>query len=299
MQLKTYYFVKENFMKKVRFYFLLVFLILGVSLKANAAETTINVEAPKDIKKGDNISISINLKDVKRFYAGSIEFTYDKALIKVNSLKAGDLISDPKVDKLEFGGEVDKEPGRVSYKYTCIGKSDGFSGSGAFALISGEALKDGTLTINKNNLRIQLCERTENNEIKDINYVLNGVGDKEENQNSPVKIDEAIKDIVSNNLVQAKEEDKGMVKAKEEVKENDNQQLNNNETIKNKEEASSDKKEVKAETSSSVEAVKATATDKESAKAIDNKIFIIPIIIITIVAVAGAFLYIRFRKNTK
>lgn len=134
-----------------------------------AGETVIRVDGPRTIKKGDKIEYKISVKDVNRLYAGSIDIKFNNENIIFKEIKASDFINKEGVDKIEFGGEPNTDNNKISYQFTCVGQVDGFSGEGVIATVIAEGIKDCEINFD-NSLFIQLCERTESNDIVDIKY---------------------------------------------------------------------------------------------------------------------------------
>ncbi len=104
-------------------------------------DTTVNGK----IDQGENVQIQINLKDISSFYAGSIDFKYDTSVLKIKSIVKGDLITqkDASGKSISIFEVPDKNlgDGIASYGFSCLGKINGFSGSGTFVVINAEILK--------------------------------------------------------------------------------------------------------------------------------------------------------------
>lgn len=175
----------------------MIFIILFTSKAFAANEPTVEVKVNGEVKKGNTIEINVDISNINRFYAASIEYVYDKEILQVESITSGELIKKEGLNKMEFGGDVKKSPNKIDYYFTCTGKVEGFSGGGRFITIKAKVIKDGSLNItskpfaqnidNNNNMKLQLCERTENNDIKELNYKFIGVGNKDTSNSAQVE----------------------------------------------------------------------------------------------------------------
>lgn len=171
-------------MKRRLFAFTILFVLL-FNLKVWAAnEPAVEAKLNGTVRTGNTIEIYIDVNNINRFYAGFLEYNYDNSIIEVLEVIPGDLIKKEGISKMEFGGDAKKSPGKINYYFTCTGQVDGFSGSGRFVTVKAKVLKNGILNINSipfsqstdgtNNLKLQLCERTPSNEIKELNYSFKG-----------------------------------------------------------------------------------------------------------------------------
>jgi hypothetical protein len=159
---------------KTKVALLAVILMIMLKTTVYAASTQVDVKVNGNVKNGSSVDIIFNVKDVSRLYAGSLEFTYDPSVMKVESIDGGAFIktNNPKI--MEFGGDTTKNGNIADYYFTCVGKVDGFTGSGSFVVIKASVLNQDKFTLYKKNLKIQLVERNTNNEMKDINYTISG-----------------------------------------------------------------------------------------------------------------------------
>ncbi|GFZ33954.1 hypothetical protein CSC2_44800 [Clostridium zeae] len=160
----------------MKFKIVIVALLFMIMLNTTvyAAGTQVDVNINGNVKSGNSVDIIFNVKDVSRLYAGSIEFTYDTSVMKVESINGGEFIktNNPKI--MEFGGDTAKNGNIADYYFTCVGKVEGFTGSGSFVVIKANVLNQDKFNIYKKNLKIQLVERNTNNEMKDITYTISG-----------------------------------------------------------------------------------------------------------------------------
>lgn len=156
---------------------LVLCFILLFSPKAFAA-TGPEVEAIVNgkIENGQTIQILINIKDIKSFFAGAMEFKYDKNVLKVKSIELGDLISKADVNKFDAMNKIDDKTGIAAYGFSCLGKVNGFSGTGTFVKINAEVLKKDSFHVRSKaflaapnddfNLKLQICDSN----IKELEY---------------------------------------------------------------------------------------------------------------------------------
>ncbi|GLC29701.1 cohesin domain-containing protein [Clostridium omnivorum] len=156
---------------------LVLCFILLFSPKAFAA-TGPEVEATVtgNIENGQTIQILINIKDIKSFFAGAMEFKYDKNVLKVKSIELGDLISKADINKFDAMNKIDDKNGIAAYGFSCLGKVNGFSGTGTFVKINAEVLKKDSFHVRSKaflaspnddfNLKLQICDSN----IKELEY---------------------------------------------------------------------------------------------------------------------------------
>lgn len=149
-------------------------LIFLFPLKAYASTTSVEVNVDGNIKKGEEINILINMKGLKNLYAASVNFTYDKNVLNIVDITAGDSIKKHEDEIMEIGGEVDTTNNKTSYSFTFLGDKEGINGDGTLAIIKAEVLKDGNLSIGEDSINIKLVKRAgdsvENYDYKFIGY---------------------------------------------------------------------------------------------------------------------------------
>lgn len=144
-------------MKKISVY--LVVLVLSfsmlVSKPVKAAGAEVNVEVSGEIKKGNKIDITLNLKDVSNLYGGDVKFLYDKELLSVDRIEVNRQL----VGKVMMESNETDKSNMARYYYTLRGQDPGFTGSGKLLTIKATVLKDGKLVLTPNKLIIQLVEK--------------------------------------------------------------------------------------------------------------------------------------------
>ena len=155
---------------------MLITLILSFlfPLKTYASTTSVEVNVDGNIKKGEEINILINMKGLKNLYAASVNFTYDKSVLNIVDITAGDSIKKHEDEIMEIGGEVDTTNNKTSYSFTFLGDKEGINGDGTLAIIKAVVLKDGNLSIGEDSINIKLVKRVgdsvENYDYKFIGY---------------------------------------------------------------------------------------------------------------------------------
>lgn len=163
-------------MKKKIFSLALCFMLLFNIKAFAAAAPEIEAVVNGTVDKGQTIQILINIKEIDSFFAGSMEFKYDKNILKVKSIELGDLISKPDVNKFDAMNKIDDTKGMAAYGFSCLGKINGFSGTGTFVKINAEVLKKDSFHIRSKaflkepnddfNLKLQICDSN----IKELEY---------------------------------------------------------------------------------------------------------------------------------
>lgn len=162
---------------KRKIYMLLMLCLFMFNIKAYAVgELQIEAKVNGTIAKGEQIEILINIKDIKSFFAGQVDFRYDTSIFKIKKIEQGDLISKSDVNKFEAINKIDEASGTVSYAFSCLGKVNGFSGTGTFVKITAEVLKNEGFSINSkpflkqfdkdNNMKLIICD----SDIKELEY---------------------------------------------------------------------------------------------------------------------------------
>lgn len=149
-------------MKKI-LTFIFVFMLFVIPVKTYADSASVEIVVNGEVKKGSTIEILVNVKDVNKFYAASVDFTYDTNQLKIESIAASDFITKHNNDIMELGGETDKNGNTASYSFTFLGEKDGIKGSGTLAVISAEVLNDEKLSIGKDNMKVKLVQRVGDN----------------------------------------------------------------------------------------------------------------------------------------
>lgn len=160
-------------MKKI-ITFLIVFYFFTIPTKAYADTALVEVNVKGEVKKGENIEILANVKEVEKFFAASVDFIYDTTLLSIDSIQSTDFITKHSSDIMELGGEIDKNGNTASYSFTFLGDKEGINGSGTLAVINAVILKDGDLSIIQDNMKVKLVQRAndtvENYEYKFLGY---------------------------------------------------------------------------------------------------------------------------------
>lgn len=160
---------------------MLFFCIMPISALAESAAVEVKISG--QVKNGERIKIFINVKDVEKLYAASVDFTYDTELLKVNTISSSEFIGKYSNDIMELGGETDKNDNTAAYSFTFLGDKKGISGSGTLVKISATVLKDDSLEITEDNMKIKLVKRN-NDTVENYNYKFIGANSKNNNSNN-------------------------------------------------------------------------------------------------------------------
>ena len=163
-------------MKKI-LTFIVTFIFFVMPVKAYADSATIEIVVNGQVKKGAIIEILINVKEVNKLYAASVDFTYDTNQLRVESIAASDFITKHNNEIMEFGGETAKNGNTASYSFTFLGEKDGIKGSGTLAVISAEVLNDESLSIGQDNMKVKLVQKV-GDTVENYSFKFLGYNDK-------------------------------------------------------------------------------------------------------------------------
>ena len=177
-------------------------LIFLFPLKAYASTTSVEVTVDGSVKKGEEINILINMKGLESLYAASVSFTYDKSVLNIVDITAGDSIKKYEDEIMEIGGEVDTTNNKTSYSFTFLGDKEGINGDGTLAIITAEVVNDGNLLIGEDSINIKLVKRVgdsvENYDYNFIEYTKNSIT---ENLQDKTNIEEDYNDDIEGNNI--------------------------------------------------------------------------------------------------
>ena len=192
-------------MKKVITLFI-VFCFFIIPTKAYANSTLVEVKVNGQVEKGKNIEILVDVKDVERFYAASVDFVYDANLLSITSIEPTDFLTKYSNDIMELGIDTDKNGNTASYSFTFLGDKEGISGSGTLVVINAIVLEDGDLSISQDNMKVKLVQKVndtvENYEYKFLGYNQlsnEDVSNNSSNINSNTNLDSNSDSIDTNN----------------------------------------------------------------------------------------------------
>jgi len=185
-------------MKKLMTCFLCVILVIYGGTAKAAGSPALSLDVKGSIETGQTIQILINIDNIDSLYAGAASLKYDPKVLKIISFEKGDLIIKSGVNIFDVGNKIDNASGIASFGgFSCVGQSNGFSGSGTFLKINAQVLKKDSFNIKSKpfldspsddyNLKIQLCDKSiklVNYEFKDYEFKAEEV--KPENPISPV-----------------------------------------------------------------------------------------------------------------
>ncbi|WP_143316559.1 cohesin domain-containing protein [Clostridium sp. HBUAS56017] len=130
----------------------------------NAAiiKATTNVDGDGHVKAGSDIEITVNLDNLTNFYAGSVEYTYDNTLLQVSSIEVSPKIKEH--NPFEAYNDVARQGNKARYGFTFMSADEqGISGQSNFVTIKAKALKDGQLTVGKQDFQYQLVSKVDGN----------------------------------------------------------------------------------------------------------------------------------------
>lgn len=159
-------------MKKI-ITFMCVFIFFVMPINVYADSATVEVIVNGEVKKGSTIDILVNVKDVDKFYAASVDFTYDTNQLKVESINASEFITKHSSDIMELGGETDKNGNTASYSFTFLGEREGIKGSGTVATITAQVLNDEKLSIGQEAMKVKLVHRV-GDTVENYSYKFSG-----------------------------------------------------------------------------------------------------------------------------
>lgn len=167
-------------MKKI-LTFMIAFMFFVIPVKTYADSATVEIVVNGQIKKGSIIEILVNVKDVNKLYAASVDFTYDTDQLRVESIAASDFITKHNNEIMEFGGETAKNGNIASYSFTFLGEKDGIKGSGTIVVISAEVLNDKKLSIGQDNMKVKLVQQV-GDTVENYNFKFSGYNDEDNSE---------------------------------------------------------------------------------------------------------------------
>lgn len=226
--------------KKIMILTLMLFLILPI--EAYAESTSVHVNIDGKIKKGEEINITINAKDLQGLYAASVSFIYDKSILNIFEISPGESITKHSDEIMEIGGEVDSENNKASYSFTFLGDKEGINDNAILANIKAKVLKDSDLKIDEDVLEVKLVKRVkdtvDNYEYKFIGYDTedNKIIEEENKNNSSSGSTSSSKEEVSND----KKDDSSKTNENNDINNNSNVNSNDNNTDTNNQKSTSD-----------------------------------------------------------
>lgn len=286
----------------------LVFMFLIIPIKTYAdSVATVEVKVNGEVTKGSTIEILVNVKNVEKFYAASVDFTYDTNQLKVESINAGEFITNYSNDIMELGGETDKNGNTASYSFTFLGEKEGIKGNGTLAIITALILNDEELAIGKDNMKVKLVQRVEDT-VDNYSYKFNGynstgihniLDDNNDNIQSDLSNSESLTNnsedvIVNNNINNSNNGDNNSEdNVNEEISSTDIEQSNIQ-----KEESEGSVVELSSDEENSINNFEEKKDVKDTTSKNIN-ISMIAIGIVVIMAIIGAFVYYLYLKKNK
>lgn len=159
-------------MKKI-ISFLIIFLSIFTTKAFAVNDASVNFDIEGQAKEGNEITININVDNVTRLYAMSVNYIYNPEEIKVKSIEGAGLIKESKDNCVELGGDTAKDGNRAVYQMTFTGKVDGVTGSGNVVKIKADVLKDTDLKVTKDNMDVKLIGVNEAYEVSKMPFNFN------------------------------------------------------------------------------------------------------------------------------
>ena len=118
------------------------------------APTALNFSGPKEVEKGSEFSVAVQVKDVEQLYSAPLFVKYNPAILELMSLNEGVFLKQDGQSTV-FSSSPNRTTGQVivGYKQGTGGK--GASGSGVLFNLNFKALAEGvtTLEVNRVNFR--------------------------------------------------------------------------------------------------------------------------------------------------
>ncbi|MGG7058096.1 cohesin domain-containing protein [Clostridium tertium] len=206
-------------------------IIFFLPIKAYASTTTVEVNVDGKVKKGEEINILVNMKGLESLYAASVNFTYDNSFLNIVDITAGDSIKNYGDEIMEIGGEVDTSNNKTSYSFTFLGDKEGINGDATLAIIKAKVLKDGSLSIDEDDIKVKLVKRVDDG-VENYDYKFIEYSTEDNVSNTEIK---------PNNSNNQGESSNSSAIDNSAIKSNDNNQKISNNTIENKASESSTK----------------------------------------------------------
>lgn len=297
-------------MKKI-LTFIFAFMIFVIPIKTYADSATVEIVVNGEVKKGSTIEILVKVKDVSKFYAASVDFTYDTNQLKVESIAASDFITKHKDDIMELGGETDKNGNTASYSFTFLGEKDGIRGSGTLAVITAQVLNNENLYIGQDNMKVKLVQRV-NDTVENYSFKFSGYNNSANNEvsgdsnsvtdNSTINNNEGNSQGDSSNTSLSSNESNSS-EEKTEVTESNRENSNNDENIQESTDENDDKLQNSSQEADNKNSndYKDNSEEKDllTSKSSNNVILITTGIILVLVVAVGAIGYYFYKKRNK
>ena len=310
-------------MKKIiTLIFVFMFLIMPVKTYADSA--TVEVKVNGEVKNGSTIEILVNVKNVEKFYAASVDFTYDTNQLKVESIVASDFIAKHSNDIMELGGETDKNGNTASYSFTFLGEKNGIKGSGTLAIITAQVLNNEKLSIGQDTMKVKLVQRV-GDTVENYSYKFNGYntsattdisssGDSSQNSSNSTNSESSTEnnesesvnnDSNSSTSITTDSNSTNSVDSSKEDNNDDKSELTSNGEESNDENLVDEKSEDEAiavnnESNSGIDKNNTTANDEISAITKNKETIVYIVIALVIIgAIGGIGYYMYNKKKTK
>lgn len=146
-------------MKKIITMVLLLFILITPVEVFATNNASVEIKVNGEVKKDSDIEIFVNLNDVDKLYAASIDFIYNTNQLKVESINSTEYVTKHIDNIMELGGETNKNSNTASYSFTFLGDLDGLSESGTLVKIKAKVLSNDKLSIAEDNMKVKLVQR--------------------------------------------------------------------------------------------------------------------------------------------
>lgn len=287
--------------------FLILIMIFFCSTKVYASTTKVEVNVEGSIKNGEEVTILLNMKGLEDLYAASVDYSYDKSVLNILNITAGDFIKKYEGEIMEIGGEVDFDNNKTSYSFTFLGDKKGIDGNGTLAIIKAKILNNDNFQIGQDSLKVKLVKRVGDSvDNYDYNFIgYNKEVSMENSQNKPNS--EAPKDNnssdsssteSSNTANNNKESSNSNNKSDDTIDSNTSTDNNDEKDLEN----NKDKKQYNDESKSSSENTtknenKISKHDKNNSEVSKHNLSILLYILIPVGTImGGSYYYYNFRK---
>jgi hypothetical protein len=132
-------------------------LLLGAFPLVGSAQegALVAVDPPEmDVDPGATFTVTVTIEDAVNLGGYEFELNYDPAVVAVDDVEAGGFLEEAGRDPLPLGPTIDAEAGSLIFGVASMGEGSGAEGDGDLAVLTLEALEDGTTVLNLRNMRL-------------------------------------------------------------------------------------------------------------------------------------------------
>jgi Cohesin domain len=294
-------------MKKILVILLAVFMVIAPVKTFAASNASVEVNVSGEVKKGSNIEILVDVKNVDNLYAASIDFTYNTNQLEVESIKPTEYITKNIDNIMELGGETNKNGDTATYSFTFLGDVDVLMESGTLVKINAKVLNNDKLSITKENMKIKLIQKADgtvkNYDYKFIGY--NGQDDSNSNLSNDSNTGSSNNNVGSNGTSNEKNDNSQGSDNKKVSSNNSNNSTNNGNEVSKDENLNKNNDENNSNGESSSNSKDNKENKDKNSNSNDSKIEVsknnianVAYVLIAIGVVGGVgYYYYKFRKN--